>query len=63
MSQAAMDRLPGPAPPERARGGAMAAEARGRSRLPSLARESKARVDPVDVAGMLVTDIGKDLGF
>ena len=56
-----MDRLPGPSLEERARGRAV--RARGRPRIPSLVRESKAGVNPVDVAGMLVTDIGKDLGF
>lgn len=37
---------------------------RGRTaRLPGVPHVPKASVNPADVAGMLITDIGKDLGF
>ena len=63
-STAEMDRLPGPSAEERANGRPVAeVGGRGRGRPPSLVRGSERGVNPVDVAGMLVTDIGKDLGF
>ena len=60
-SAAEMDRLPGPSGEERANGRPVWARGRGRGR--PLARGSERGVNPVDVAGMLVSDIGKDLGF
>lgn len=62
-----MDKLPGPNAHQRALGRpTSAAGIRGRvvrRAMGSLAHEAHKSVNPVDVAGMLVSDIGKDLGF
>lgn len=64
---AEMDKLPGPSAQQRALGRPTSA-AGGRGRvggraMRSLTHEARASANPVDVAGMLVSDIGKDLGF
>ena len=65
-ANAQMDQLPGPSAEQRALGRPELAGGRGRGQGAGRAgvpHAAHASVNPVDVAGMLVSDIGKDLGF